>query len=361
MSKSTTKSSSTSNTATNSTTTPTVAPWLNTSYQGLNDLIGNYAKTDPSSYVAGTNSNLDSAFNGTGTLGAGNQYMDKAAQMLGGGGQVSYSGTSQGDIDRFLNPYLSNVVDTTLADYDVDSGRTRAAQQAQAAKNQAFGGSRYALREAQTEGELARGRATTDAGLRSSAYDKALSAAQQEAAMRLQAGMASAQNGISSASSLGALGASRNSDARNDLTTTYGLGVGQRDIANEQANALPDWLKNLSSMYGSIPIGSFTSINEQGTGTGSTTGKTTESSISIKDVQKAAQMAAMMSDIRLKENIEYSDTDEVGRNWYTYNYIWDAPEKRRRGVMAQELLEVQPDAVIMSDDGFLMVDYGSLR
>lgn len=281
MSKSKSKSSSSSTSTTNSTTTPTVAPWLNTSYQGLNDLIGNYAKTDPSSYVAGTNTNLDKAFNGTGTLGAGNQYMDQAAQMLGGGGQVSYSGTSQGDIDRFLNPYLSNVVDTTLADYDVDSGRTRAAQQAQAAKNQAFGGSRYALREAQTEGELARGRATTDAGLRSSAYDKAMAAAQQEAAMRLQASLASAQNGISSASALGSLGASRNSDVRNDLTTTYGLGVGQRNIASEQANALPDWLKNLSSMYGSIPIGSFTSMNQQGSGSGTQTGTTSSSGMSF--------------------------------------------------------------------------------
>ena len=73
----------------------------------------------------------------------------------------------------YQDPYLRDVVDTTLADFDDNAGQLRARQAAQAAGNKAFGGSRYAIREAQTEGELARGRASTAAGLRSNAFNTA--------------------------------------------------------------------------------------------------------------------------------------------------------------------------------------------
>jgi hypothetical protein len=73
----------------------------------------------------------------------------------------------------YLNPYLSKVVDTSLADFDENAGTLRAQQAAQAAKNNAFSGSRYGIREGQTEGELARARGALDAGLRSNAFNTA--------------------------------------------------------------------------------------------------------------------------------------------------------------------------------------------
>jgi Chaperone of endosialidase len=421
MSKSSTKTSSTS-TATNnantsnisnSTTTPTVAPWLSQSYQGFNDLISKYATTDPSSYVTGPTANQTAAFGSAGTLGSGQNLINQGAGIAGGiagqgpqgvttatynPGSATAAQTSQADIDRFLNPYLQNVVDSTLTDYDVNSGRTRAAQSAQAAKNGAFGGSRYAIREAQTEGELSRGRTAADASLRSGAYDRALAAAQQETDRRQQAALTSyttganagmvnagAQNqtsqfnaglqgqnldrSLSAAGLLGNFGTAMDANQRANIGAQLDLGNAERDINQEQANALPEWLKNLSSLYGSIPIGSFTSLNQSGTdygtstgtSTGSQTGTSKTSSLSISDAAKAAQMAAMFSDVRLKENIEYSDTDDKGRNWYNYNYIWEDSTKRRRGVMAQEVIKTDPQSVIKTRDGFLMVDYGTLR
>ena len=91
------------------------------------------------------------------------------------------------NIDQYKNPYINDVVNTTLSDYDVNAGKTRAAQAAQAAQGGAFRGSRYALREANTEGELARGRAAADANLRSSAFDKATSLSSQDADRRQSA------------------------------------------------------------------------------------------------------------------------------------------------------------------------------
>jgi hypothetical protein len=47
----------------------------------------------------------------------------------------------------------------------------------------------------------------------------------------------------------------------------------------------------------------------------------------------------IVSDIRLKENIELAGVDEItGLNLYDFNYKWG--EKRFRGVMAQEVKPV---------------------
>lgn len=71
-------------------------------------------------------------------------------------------------------------------------------------------------------------------------------------------------------------------------------------------------------------------------------------------VGTAVGMAA--SDIRLKSNIERVGTHPLGVGVYEY----DIDGHRERGVMAQEVLQVKPEAVTMRDDGFYMVDYGAL-
>ena len=63
----------------------------------------------------------------------------------------------------------------------------------------------------------------------------------------------------------------------------------------------------------------------------------------------------MFSDIRLKTNIKPLGKF-AGYNWYSY----DKFGKHEIGVMAQEVMQVNPDAVAMHPSGFLMVDYGAL-
>ena len=62
------------------------------------------------------------------------------------------------------------------------------------------------------------------------------------------------------------------------------------------------------------------------------------------------------SDIRIKENITPDGTWK-GHNVYHFNYIGDG--LRRRGVMAQEVEQTRPDAV-MEIDGIKHVNYGVL-
>jgi hypothetical protein len=70
----------------------------------------------------------------------------------------------------YQNPYTQQVIDATLADFDEYAGTQRAAQDAQAGLTGAFGGSRYGIMEGQLEGELARGRASTQAALLDQQY-----------------------------------------------------------------------------------------------------------------------------------------------------------------------------------------------
>lgn len=64
------------------------------------------------------------------------------------------------------------------------------------------------------------------------------------------------------------------------------------------------------------------------------------------------------SDRRLKENIIQVGTGDHGIALYEFNYIGQA--RRYRGVMADEVEQVMPEAVIIGEDGFKQVNYGML-
>jgi hypothetical protein len=65
------------------------------------------------------------------------------------------------------------------------------------------------------------------------------------------------------------------------------------------------------------------------------------------------------SDIRLKTDIVPLGKRK-GHKWYSFRYVWDKPSTKREGVMAQEVMETRPDAVITHPLGFYMVDYDAL-
>lgn len=68
--------------------------------------------------------------------------------------------------------------------------------------------------------------------------------------------------------------------------------------------------------------------------------------------------ATMMSDRRFKANIRRIGTLANGLATYAFNYIGD--KAQQFGVMAQEVLDVIPDAVSHGADGFMRVDYGKV-
>ena len=71
-------------------------------------------------------------------------------------------------------------------------------------------------------------------------------------------------------------------------------------------------------------------------------------------LEGVGRIIGMLSDSRAKENIERVGEFDNGVSIYTYNYVGD--ERRAIGVMAQELEEVMPHAVI-EQDGLKRVNY----
>jgi hypothetical protein len=72
-------------------------------------------------------------------------------------------------------------------------------------------------------------------------------------------------------------------------------------------------------------------------------------------------LAAMglLSDIRAKENIQKVGVTDGGHNVYTYNYKGNPT--RHMGVIAQEMLKKNPEAVHMLDNGLYVVDYSKVN
>ena len=67
---------------------------------------------------------------------------------------------------------------------------------------------------------------------------------------------------------------------------------------------------------------------------------------------------AKPSDIRLKRGVVLLAVLDSGIQLYRYSYLWS--DQVYVGVMAQDVLEVTPDAVVRGADGFLHVDYQRL-
>ena len=313
------KTTSSGTTTQNTTSTPTVAPWLSQGYEGLAGQIQNFAKTDPTSYVAGASPLQAQGFQQAGNLGGWSDMLgmgSQQAQAVAGAGanmagpaqigaMTDAQAASLTNMDRakYTDPFMQQVVDTTTADFNVNADRVRANQDAQMAKNRGFSGSGFGIRSAMTEGELSRALGTQQAGLRSQAFNQATAAMQADAERQQQAAMANAQarnqaamaqaqlsqqsgqfnagqqdsalaRQLQAAGLLGQFGEAAGNQGRSDLSAILQAGGQQQAIEQSKLNALPTWLQGLGGLYGQIPIGAFTGQTSTGAGTSNSTSMT---------------------------------------------------------------------------------------
>lgn len=115
----------------------------------------------------------------------------------------------------------------------------------------------------------------------------------------------------------------------------------QLDAANAQKSG--DLFSGLASGLGSMAGGYL-----QGKGS---------SGLTDALLKYGPSIASLASDKRLKENIEKLDTVN-DYNIYRFDYINGA--KNQIGVIAQEILDIQPEAVGLDDNGYYFVMYGLL-
>lgn len=382
--KQTTRESSTSSQNATSTTVRNNPAWVNDAMQGFTGKVTGLLNQNPQDFVAGANPLQTQAGQAAAGLGGWQQGLGQAQNMVSAAGagkvtpqSVSASSLLEG-LDNYMNPYREEVVDAALADFDVDAGRTRAAQAAAGARNQAFGGSRFGVREAQTEGELSRARATTDAGLRRDMFNTAAALSGQDADRRQQAGMFSADLGyradagnldrqLSAGGLLGSLSEALGSGQRADIGVQAGIGGDLRAIENAQRQAPLGLLGSIGDLLGQGQFDLFSGATTNSSGTAQSDGtSTTKSSPSLMEqIGQAIQIAATaaaMSDERTKTDVETLGYDDRGRRWVSWRYLWEAPDApKHTGVMAQEIQDSDPGAVIPGPLGFLMVDYSKLE
>lgn len=210
-------------------------------------------------------------------------------------------------------------------------------------------------------------------------YGQATTLAEQDAARRQQAALANQQANLSASSTnqaaalaraqaLQSLGLATGSEDRANLGVQAGLGEVQTNQENAQRQYPMTFLQQQEGLLSGLNPALYTGQKVDQTGTSKTT--TTENPGLLGNLGQIAQIASLftpaapfaglsMSDRRVKRDIETLGYDGKGRRWVTFAYVWE-PMRRVLGVIAQELLKTDPDAVSVHPSGYLQVDYGRL-
>lgn len=131
------------------------------------------------------------------------------------------------------------------------------------------------------------------------------------------------------------------------IPTTDYAGIRQQGFNNQQAN-----YQQQMNQYGQMMGGLF-GLGSAGITGGMFGGGGPAAAVASRGVNHGT------SDIRLKADIEPMG-QRNGHNWYSYRYVWEDPGTVHEGVMAQEVMQTRPDAVITHLLGFYMVDYDAL-
>jgi len=302
----------------------------------------------------------------------------------------------------FYNPFEEQVVQQTLEDINRQARQQDIGLRDQAVSAGAFGGSRGRITQEELARQTGRGAAEAVSGIRSAGFGQAQQQAQQafEQQRGAQQGLASMQAGLGGqqaqlGQALGGLGqlaagmggqfgqiggglAGLGQQAQGQLGSQINLlnQLGQQGQATQQA-ALSRQFAGAQQLAGE-PMQRLMQGQQllAGMPTGQISGGTQGSPYQPQSYQKpsgfsqalgalgSAASIYALSDTDLKENIKKVGELEPGINWYTWD--WNetgksigAESEPAEGVLAQEVLEVKPDAVMVKDS-YYAVDYGKI-
>ena len=267
-------------------------------------------------------------------------------------------------ISQYQSPYQQQVIDATMADIKRQADIARSGAQERAIRAGAFGGSRSAILEAESQRPFTEVMARTAAEQRQRGYGEAVRAAESDIARQMQMAQFAPELELRArqqqAGLLGGLQASQ----LQGLGLLGGIGTQQQMLQQRAIDAQrgefqralgygPQQIGLLGAGMG-VPLVGGTSSAQRDTGTGDILGT-------------AAQLYAtklMFSDERLKENIKPIGKSENGHKIYT----WDWNDKAKElgvndpttGVIAQEVMKYMPEAVTKDANGYYMVNYGVL-
>lgn len=331
------------------------------------------------------------------------------AAQVGAPSNVNAGMLSSTDLSPYMNPFQNDVINASIADNE------RARQMAQVSDSQrataagAFGGSRSGVSSALTNGEYDRNNQSNIAGLNAANFTQAQGAATNDINRQLGADQYNNTNAInanqynannqqntgqfnatqdmnaqqnsfanqlaSAGLTLNAAGqiVSLNNAGLTDAATRAGIlgsvgDVNQQQQQSQLDSAYQEFLRQqgfgaqqqgiLNAALGLLP--NQQTVTTNGTGTNQTKTNSGFGGI-LSSLGSIASGAAMLSDVRTKSDVQTIGHDAKGRRWVSFRYNWEAPGTYHEGVIAQEVLKTDPDAVIMGDDGLYRVYYDKLK
>lgn len=420
-SKQTTKSNSTES----GTARPIIPQHIDESQRDMVGRIRGFLAKPADSFIAGSSPLQDQAFAGAGNLGAWQAPMQAAtamAQNAGGApastysaptlnapGQVNLAGYGAPQLDpaaharyesllknlpSYMSPYTDSVVNTTLANYDRETGQDAAALQAQGARGRAFGGSRFGLAQGEFDAVSNMNRAGTEAGLRDNAFRFGAQLSDQDASRRqsvnffnagadntraltqgqfnenaarfgadaantgsmfntdavnrfdlarvgleenanqfnAQSQEAAMQRALQAAGITANIGSDIASNERADVGMAADVGGIQRMIEQAKLSGDPAQLQLAGDLYARMNLPSYFGNQFSGTSSGTNVTKDKPSLFSQwSDLAgKVASAVAAGSDRRLKRDIEPTGGSHGKLKLYEFNYHWDAPDRPKR-------------------------------
>jgi hypothetical protein len=345
----------------------TTQPWL-AAQPAVQGLLG---KLSPLIANSGVNQTQTNALNNIeANAAAGNPYAPAigatTTNLLNGGGATNEAGNINGYYDQYLkatqplasntdyNPYntpgFKDALGTTVADITNGTNGTFAA-----AGRDFSGANSMALGRG-----IMQGVAPTIAAQ----YNQNVQNQQGAANNLLQAG--NTRSGLlSGLNQQGLMNQQAGAGLSNDALSANNYGASTTLAAEAQRTGIPIQTLGLLANIG-IPIAG---LGSQSTGQSDTTKQMSgvEQFMGITSGLSnlfggasgggsVAGMAKFLSDRRAKRDIQRVGSLHNGLGVYTFRYIWDDP-KTYIGVMAQEVLNVMPEAVLQIGD-YLAVDYG---
>jgi len=274
----------------------------------------------------------------------------------------------QTNIGAYQSPYQQQVIDQTMADIQRQADIARGLSQSRAIGAGAFGGSRSALLEAESQRPYIEQMARTAAQQRESGYQQALRAAESDIARQQQMEQFIPQFQLAAQRQQAGLLGDIQAQQAARLGMLGQIGEQQR-LLQQQALQVPYQEFQRALAYGPQQLGIF----QAGLGTPLTTTTTSSRQSGLADI--GAGLAGVgeflsaggllgFSDQRLKKNIKFIGKSKEGFNIYKWD--WNDIAKKLGindptiGVIAQEVQKTNPSAISKSENGYLLVNYGEL-
>lgn len=266
---------------------------------------------------------------------------------------------SEDSYRQYASPYFKDVVDIQKREAARDAALRSKQLRSDAISAGAFGGDREAIMQASLNRDMLQNLSDIEARGRQQAWEQAVNMFQSDRSASMQG----AQGQMEAANQFLNFAQKGQDEAFERLGNLYTAGQDEQklreqaiQLARAEHQAEQNWARDILGVHAGVVRG----IPTMPLGTARTTGTrpgVDQTGQIIGGVLGLAGSALSLSDVRMKENIHAVGQSDSGVPTYTFTYKNDKTKKTYHGAMAQDLLHLNPEAVLVSSNGTYLVDY----